>query len=221
MTGDGITVKRNFHQNLIVMEKLTVEWVLGFKVSTHWGRVKHIYISVFAVVNFDAPAQTNDFQIERRQVVSLYVGKLTIIGSDNGLSPSRRQAIIWTNAGILLIGPLGTNFSEIVIKIYTFSFKKMHSKMSSGKWRSFCLGLMAVHDQCHACWQMTNHKDEFYRCFSVCSEKPARVIIMNRWNMTQHKKKTRQCRVMHMRRWSVNGSSPFGDNPLWELLAYW
>ena len=27
-----------------------------------------------------------------------YVGNLTIIGSDNGLSPGRRQAIIWTNA---------------------------------------------------------------------------------------------------------------------------
>ena len=42
------------------------------------------------------------------------VGKLTLIRSDNGLSPERRQAIIWTNAGILLIGPLVTNFSEIV-----------------------------------------------------------------------------------------------------------
>ena len=36
----------------------------------------------------------------------------TTIGSDNGLSPSRHQAIIWINAGILLIGPIGTNFSE-------------------------------------------------------------------------------------------------------------
>ena len=34
---------------------------------------------------------------------------------DNGLSPGRRQAIIWTSAGILLIGPLRTNFSEILI----------------------------------------------------------------------------------------------------------
>ena len=51
--------------------------------------------------------------------------------------------ILWisTNAGILLIGPLGTNLSEIVIEIHTFSFKKMHLKMSSGKWRPFCLGL--------------------------------------------------------------------------------
>ena len=79
---------------------------------THWGRVTHIC-----------------------------VGKLTIIGSDNGLSPGRRQAIIWTNAGILLIGPLGTNFSEILIAIQTFSFKKMYLKMASAKWRPFRLGL--------------------------------------------------------------------------------
>ena len=69
------------------------------------------------------------------------VGKLTILGSDNGLSPGRRQAIIWTNAGILSIGPLGTNFSEILIGIQTFSFKEMRLKMSSAKWRPFCLGL--------------------------------------------------------------------------------
>ena len=81
-------------------------------VKTHWGRVTHIC-----------------------------VGKLTITGSDNGLSPGRRQAIIWTNAGILLIGSLGTNFNEILIGIQTFSFKKMHLKMSSVKWRPFCLGL--------------------------------------------------------------------------------
>ena len=69
------------------------------------------------------------------------VSNLTIIGSDNGLSPGRRQAIIWTNIGILLIGSLGTNFNEIVIAIQTFSFKKMHLKMSSAKWRPFCLSL--------------------------------------------------------------------------------
>ena len=67
--------------------------------------------------------------------------KLPIIDSDNGLSPHRCQTIIWTNAGILLIGPLATNFSEILIEIDTFSFKKMHLKMSSGKWRLSCLSL--------------------------------------------------------------------------------
>ena len=64
----------------------------AYSLLTHWGRVTHIC-----------------------------VGKLSIIGSDNGLSPGRRQAIIWNNAGILLIGPLGTNFSDILIVIHTFS----------------------------------------------------------------------------------------------------
>ena len=84
------------------------------------------------------------------RVTHICVGKLTIIGSDNGLSPGRRQAIIWTNAGILLIGPLGTNFSEIYIEILTFSFKKMHFKVSSGKWWRFCLGLNMLKTKPHA-----------------------------------------------------------------------
>ena len=46
------------------------------------------------------------------------------VGSDNGLSPGWRQAIIWTNAGILLIGPLGTNFSEILIQIFNIFIKE-------------------------------------------------------------------------------------------------
>ena len=82
---------------------------------THWGRVTHIC-----------------------------VGNLTIIDPDNGLSPGRRQAIIWTNAGIVLIGPWRTNFSEILIGIQTFSFKKMHLKMSSAKCHPFCLGLYVL-----------------------------------------------------------------------------
>ena len=75
------------------------------------------------------------------RVTHICVGKLTIIGSDNGLSPERRQAIIWTNAGILLIGPLGTNFSEILVAIQTFSLKKIRLKMPSAKCCSFRLGL--------------------------------------------------------------------------------
>ena len=85
---------------------------------THWGRVTYICVS-----------------------------KLTIIGSGNGLSPGRRQAIIWTNAGILLIRPLGTNFNEISIAILTFSFMKMRLKVSSAKWRPFCLGLNELKSQ--------------------------------------------------------------------------
>ena len=87
---------------------------------THWGRVMHIC-----------------------------VGKLTIIGSDNGLSPQRRQTIIWTNAGMLLIGTLGTNFSEILIEIQTFSLKKICLKTSSAKWRPSCLGLNELKQNRH------------------------------------------------------------------------
>ena len=85
-------------------------------------------------------------------VTHICVGKLSIIDSDNGLSPGRRQAIIWTNAGILLIRLLGTNFNEIVINIQIFSFKKMHLKMSSAKWRPFCLGLNVLTHQALKTW---------------------------------------------------------------------
>ena len=84
---------------------------------THWGRVTHICVS-----------------------------NLTVIGSDNGLSPERHQAINQTNAVILLIWPLGTNFSEILIEINIFSFKKMHLNMSSAKWCPFCLGLNVLNE---------------------------------------------------------------------------
>ena len=81
------------------------------------------------------------------RVTLICVSKQTIIGSDNGLSPGWRQVIIWTNAGILLIGTLGTNFSEILIEIGIFSFKKMGLKVSSAKRRPFCLGLNVVSEK--------------------------------------------------------------------------
>ena len=58
------------------------------------------------------------------RVTHTFVIKLTIIGPDNGVSPGRRQAIIWTDAGILLIRTLGTNSNEILSEIQTFSFCK-------------------------------------------------------------------------------------------------
>ena len=79
---------------------------------THWGRVTHICVS-----------------------------NLTIIGSDNGLAPTRHQAIIWTSAGILLIGHLGRKINEILSNILTFSFTKIRFNVSSAEWQPFCLGL--------------------------------------------------------------------------------
>ena len=103
---------QRFPSKYITKVVLTMSAIcLGVIPLTHWGRVTHIYVS-----------------------------NPTIIGSDNGLSPSRRQAIIWTNAEILLIRPIGTNFSEMLIEIHIFSLKKMHFKWSPGKWRPFCPG---------------------------------------------------------------------------------
>ena len=69
------------------------------------------------------------------------ISKLTIIGSDNGLSPDWHQAIIWTNAEILLIWTLGTNSSEILSESQTYSFNKIHLKMLFVKLLQFCLDL--------------------------------------------------------------------------------
>ena len=87
------------------------------------------------------------------RVTHICVGNLAIIGSDNGFSPGLRQAIIWTNDGMLLIGPLGTNFSEISIEIQTFSFKIMRLKVSSAKRRPFCLGLNVLMECILTCIQ--------------------------------------------------------------------
>ena len=97
----------------------------------HFVNTKHIYWYYLALTHWC-------------RVMCICVGNLTIAGSDNGLSPGWRRAIIWTNAGILLIGPLGTKLSEFSIEIQTFSFKKIHLKMSSGKRRPFCLGLIVL-----------------------------------------------------------------------------
>ena len=76
------------------------------------------------------------------QVMRICISILAIIGSDNGLEPGQCQAcIIWTNAAILSIQSLGTNFSEILFEIHIFAFKKMHLKFLSGKCRPSCLGL--------------------------------------------------------------------------------
>ena len=65
---------------------------------------------------------------------------LVSIGSDNGLLPIKHQAIIWTCAGLLSIGHLGTNFGEILIKIKNFVLTKMHLKMLSAQRHPFCPG---------------------------------------------------------------------------------
>ena len=116
--GSGNGLVQNRQQVITGINEYSAHWYIYLymhhqgPILTHWGRVTHICVN-----------------------------KLTIIGSDNGLSPGRRQAIIWTNVGILFIETLGTNFSEISIEIHTFSFMKMYLKISSAKWHPFCLNL--------------------------------------------------------------------------------
>ena len=66
-------------------------FALRFFYLTRWGRVTHICVS-----------------------------KLITIGSDNGLSPERRHANIWTIAEILLIGNLRKNQSNLKRNSYNF-----------------------------------------------------------------------------------------------------
>ena len=63
------------------------------------------------------PASATDFSVNPSPPSAAYSMNRVSIGSDNGLSPNRHQAIIWTSSGLLSIGPLGTNFSGILIKI--------------------------------------------------------------------------------------------------------
>ena len=114
---DGLATTHNLNKKKMALFT-DIYGSLSLNELTHWGWVTHICVS-----------------------------DLTIISSDNGLSPGRRQAIIRTNAGILLIRPLGTNFSEILIEILIFSFKKMRLKVSSAKRRPFCLGLNELIDE--------------------------------------------------------------------------
>ena len=100
-----------------------------------------LYLDQSSYPQIIAPQKTHCLLTHWGRVMHICVGNLTSIGSDNGLLPGRRQAIIWINAEILLIGALGTNFSEILIKILTFSLKKMCWKVSSEKRRPFCLGV--------------------------------------------------------------------------------
>ena len=88
----------------------TICFELHILILNHWGKATHICVS-----------------------------KLIIIGSNNGFTAERRQAIIWTNAGILLIRTLGRDFSEILSTIQTFLFNKMRLK-----WRQFCHGLYVL-----------------------------------------------------------------------------
>ena len=100
---------------------LDAQWRLWYGYTWHLDKNAHIFITLG--------------QSARRWTCSCLTrwGRVTHIWG--------RQATIWRSVGILLIGPSWTNFSEILIEIHTFLFKRMHLKTSSAKCRPFCLSL--------------------------------------------------------------------------------
>ena len=137
---------------LVLVIKITGLWEMVFDILGRWRPELHHREKLFPldvncechVVKFVLGLQQNLINtplIHWGRVTHICVSKLTIIGSDNGLSPGRRQAIIWTNAELLFIIPLRTNFNEMFIEILIFSLMKMRLKVSSAKWHPFCLCL--------------------------------------------------------------------------------
>ena len=133
---------------------VAVNWMLRNKFSEILCKIKKKFFAENAFENAGTKCLANLFKPQHvlthwGQVTHICVSKLNSIGSNNGLSPGQRQAIIWTNTGIFSICTLGTNFSEILSKIHTFSVTKMHLKTSSVKWRQFCLRLNVLR---HVSW---------------------------------------------------------------------
>ena len=151
-------------------------------VLTHWGRGTHICVT--------------------------YV---TIIVSDNGLSPSRHQAIIWTNAGILPIGPLGTNFNETSIGIQTFSFTKMHLKMSSAKRLPFCLGLNVLNPLLFQLWFPQNPRTSVPPCSTQSGRCMAFPLISGLSSLF--------CRQVSELQGNVHHIAPVGTQKTWD--SHW
>ena len=143
----------------------------------------------------------------RGRVTHIYADKLTISGSDNGLSPARCQAIIWTNVGILIIWNWGANFSEIVIEIRTFSFKKMSSENDG----HFVSAPLSYYKAYSLQWCHNDHD-------SVSNHQPHGCLLNRLFG--RRSKKTSKLRVTGL--CEGNSSGPVNGVPLvpWALIHY-
>ena len=138
------TKNRNETKTVIGQCNKEDDWLVGCKSKSDWLLPVHWGVGSWACGAVTFTVCKKQTCIDQKKAITntlthwgrmthICVRDITIIGSNNGLSPERRQAIIWTKAVLLLTGPLGTNFSQIVIKIQMFSFKDMQLKMSSEK----------------------------------------------------------------------------------------
>ena len=127
------------------------------------------------------------------------VSTLAIIDSNICLLPIRSHAIIWTNDGILLIGSLGTNPSEMLFGIQTFTFKKIKRKMLSAKWRPFCLRLNMLKNM--PCRRMTSFSwDRKHSLVMTC-----RAIFMCYSNLSNI------CKICLIENWLLHTKRLFQD----------
>ena len=124
------------------MKLIDVWWLLSCRDGTLLHRTKW-YLIIYKV---SLALPVSSLVTLWDPVTHIFVSDLSNIVPDNGLAPGRSQAIIWANAGILLIGPLGIHFMDIVIEIQTLSFNTIHLKMST-KWRLFLIGLNVFNAQ--------------------------------------------------------------------------
>ena len=131
------TVKCHYNTILYIILYTTRQWQLQ-SINGNWQKTTQASyrMSIVKILK-----KTDFVMTDWGRATHMCISKLTIIGSNNGLVPDWCQAIIWNNAGILLICPIGTNFSEILTIIHISSFKKMHLKMSPAKCQPFFLGL--------------------------------------------------------------------------------
>ena len=137
-----IWINRNNDDSLVIALlgiTFSVIWIKIRKASAHkmhliMSSAKDRGFRLGVCLNWKLLESTKELLTHWGRVTHICVGNLIIVGSDNGLAQI-------TNAGILLIEPLETNFSEILIKIHTFIFNEMHLKTSSANRRPFCLGL--------------------------------------------------------------------------------
>ena len=113
-------IRLNFYKVVITIAYSF--WFIRLSMQNRFG--EHAYLFLHSIVS-----QPLTHWCRWRIYASL---NWVTLGSDNGLSPIRRHAIIWTNDGMSLIGPLGTHFKETLIKIHTFTDQCIPPSQSHG-----------------------------------------------------------------------------------------
>ena len=137
----------------------------SFHTHTHTCAHSHTYTSRLRDIIAVAP-------IEAEWCIYASV-RLTNIDSDNGLAPTRRQAIM--SDPELPHCQLDPNFNYFFFAVQKFSLKKFQLKISSAKWRPFCLGLNVL----------TTHRPNSHRAIKWTQQKTSKdLCFLDLWFLT-------------------------------------